>query len=166
MNETNQDTSSTIFRKDAVDKLNSPERLDEYLRVTRPSTWLLLGAIAALLIGACVWSVFGHMDTIVSTAAWVMEDETVCYVRADDVAKLQPGMEVKVSGEVMTVVSIAETPTRVNQTELGTYLLTVGGLQEGEWVYTAVLSGGSLPAGIYPAEIVVESIAPMSFILN
>ena len=52
MNETNQDTSSTIFRKDAVDKLNSPERLDEYLRVTRPSTWLLLGAIAALLIGA------------------------------------------------------------------------------------------------------------------
>ena len=45
MNETNQDTSSTIFRKDAVDKLNSPERLDEYLRVTRPapgSSWVPL----------------------------------------------------------------------------------------------------------------------------
>ena len=166
MNESNQDTTSTIFRKDVVDKLNSPEKLDEYLRVTRPSTWILLGAVIALLVGIFVWSVFGRMDTIVNTAAMVMNEDAVCFIRADSVAKLEPGMEVKVNGEKLTIQSIAETPTRVSGSELGEYLLSVGGLQEGEWVYAVTLTGSQLPAGIYPAEVVVESIAPMSFIMN
>ena len=42
---------------------------------------------------------------------------------------------------------------------------SLAGVGEGEPFALAVLSG-ALPAGIYEARLVVESVAPMSFVLN
>lgn len=166
MNESNHGIPSGLFRQGAVDRLNSPERLDEYLRVTRPSVWLLLAAVAALLVGICVWGIFGHMDTIVQTAVEVREDGVYCYVGSNDVTRLHPGLQVKVGGETLTVEALSEQPVYMDAEAQGRYLLATADLQEGEWAYTATLSRTSLPQGIYPGEIIVESIAPMSFIVN
>ena len=46
------------------------------------------------------------------------------------------------------------------------YVLHVGGLQVGEWVFTVTSMNTDFPDGVYGADIVVESIAPMSFIFN
>lgn len=43
-----------IFRKQSVDKLSSPEQLNDYIKVTSPSVWIFLSAIIVLLIGVCV----------------------------------------------------------------------------------------------------------------
>lgn len=48
-----------IFRQQSLDKLSSPERLDQLLRIVRPQSWILL---LGLGVGAClvvVWSIFG-----------------------------------------------------------------------------------------------------------
>lgn len=166
MNEPNSGASSGLFRKGALDRLNSPEKLDAYLRVTRPSIWLLLAAVVVLLVGVCVWGIFGHMDTIVRTAVDVREDGVYCYIGSDDVTRLRPGMQVKVNGETLTVESLSEQPVYMDAEEQGGYLLSTAGLQEGEWAYTAMLSRTSLPQGIYPGDIIVESIVPMNFIVN
>ena len=50
-----------IFRKKSIDKLSSPEKLDDYIRVTTPSIWVVLIAIVLLLVGAIVWGVFGEV---------------------------------------------------------------------------------------------------------
>ena len=50
-----------IFRQKSIDKVSSPEKLDNYIKVTTPSVWITLAAILVLLIGAIVWGIFGEL---------------------------------------------------------------------------------------------------------
>lgn len=56
--------STKIFRKVALERLSSPEQLDQLLQVTHPRGWLALGALGALLIAALVWGFFGSIPTV------------------------------------------------------------------------------------------------------
>ena len=38
-----------LFRKKSVDKVSSPEQLNEYIRVANPGVWMVLAAIVILL---------------------------------------------------------------------------------------------------------------------
>lgn len=49
----------TIFREKNVNELNSPDELNEYLRVTSPSIWLVMAAVIVLLLGLIVWASVG-----------------------------------------------------------------------------------------------------------
>ena len=50
-----------IFRQKSIDKVSSPEKLDDYIRVTTPSVWITLAAIVILLAGFIVWGIFGEL---------------------------------------------------------------------------------------------------------
>ncbi len=54
-----------IFRKTALDRVNSPEQLDRLLTVTTTRSWLALIAIAALILAALLWSIFGSISSYV-----------------------------------------------------------------------------------------------------
>lgn len=43
-----------VFRKKSVDRVSSPEQLNEYIRVSNPGVWMILAAIIVLLVGAIV----------------------------------------------------------------------------------------------------------------
>ncbi len=50
-----------IFRQKSIDKVSSPEKLDDYIRVTTPGVWFTLAAIVILLVGTIVWGTFGEL---------------------------------------------------------------------------------------------------------
>ena len=52
---------NSIFRQKSIDKVSSPEKLDDYIRVTTPSVWLTLGAMIILLTGALIWATCGEL---------------------------------------------------------------------------------------------------------
>lgn len=52
-----------IFRKVALERLSSPEQLDQLLQVTDPRGWLALVALGALLLASLGWGVFGSIPT-------------------------------------------------------------------------------------------------------
>jgi HlyD family secretion protein len=52
-----------IFRKVALERLSSPEQLDQLMQVTDPKGWLALGALGFLLLASLVWGVFGSIPT-------------------------------------------------------------------------------------------------------
>ncbi len=56
----------SIFRKVALERLSSPDQLDQLMRVTNPRGWLALTGLAALLITAIVWGFLGSVSTKVS----------------------------------------------------------------------------------------------------
>ncbi|MCR5418705.1 MAG: hypothetical protein K6E84_07310 [Lachnospiraceae bacterium] len=53
---------SDLFRKKSLDRVSSPEQLNDYIRVTTPSVWLVLLALILLLVGMLIWSVFGTVQ--------------------------------------------------------------------------------------------------------
>jgi len=53
---------SELFRKKSLDRAKSPEELNDYIRVTSPSVWLVLLATVVLLFGMLAWSIFGTVD--------------------------------------------------------------------------------------------------------
>jgi len=55
-----------LFRKKALDKLSSPEQLDELMQVTTSKGWIALIAVGAILLTSVVWSVWGSLPTKVN----------------------------------------------------------------------------------------------------
>ena len=54
--------NSELFRKKSIERVSTPEQLNDYIRVTTPSVWAVLAAMTVLLIGMLVWGVFGSVD--------------------------------------------------------------------------------------------------------
>jgi HlyD family secretion protein len=52
-----------IFRKVALERLSSPEQLDQLMQVTNPQGWLALTGLSALLAAALLWGFFGSVPT-------------------------------------------------------------------------------------------------------
>lgn len=55
-----------IFRQAALDRLSSPEQLDQLMRVTTPKGWIALVALCSVLVAATLWSVVGRIPTTIS----------------------------------------------------------------------------------------------------
>src|SRR5215469_1682056 len=49
--------SNSIFREAALERLSTPERLDQGLTVVGSMSWALLGGLSALVVGGLIWSV-------------------------------------------------------------------------------------------------------------
>jgi HlyD family secretion protein len=57
---------SAVFREKALERLSSPERLDQLMRVTSPRGWLALVTFAGLVAVALLWSVLGRLPSTVA----------------------------------------------------------------------------------------------------
>jgi hypothetical protein len=55
---------SDLFRKKSMDRVSSPEQLNDYIRVTTPSVWVVLAALIILLLGILAWSVLGTVTAV------------------------------------------------------------------------------------------------------
>ena len=53
---------SDIYREKNINRVNQPEDLNDYIRVTTPSVWIVLIAIALILVAILGWMVFGTVE--------------------------------------------------------------------------------------------------------
>jgi len=153
----------SIFREKNIDRINSPESLNDYVKVTNPSVWIVLIAIIVLLAGAAIWGIFGNINTTLHISAEAKKGEITLYVDENDVEGIHTGMTVNVEGNACEISSIADRP--VNASEVDGYVLHKGNLETAAWVYPVSLRG-SLEDGVYEAAIVVEQVSPISFLFN
>ncbi len=68
----------SIFRKKSLERVTSPEQLNDYIKVTTPSVWIILAATLILIIGVLVWAVFGKIR--VNTESGIKEVAPISYV--------------------------------------------------------------------------------------
>lgn len=74
-----------IYREESLEKLASPERLDQLVRIVKPHGWLTLTGVAAGLVVALCWSVLGHVpSTAHGTAVLVRPKQVVSFHAAAD----------------------------------------------------------------------------------
>ena len=155
---------SNLFREKSLRQISSPEELNAYIRVSVPSVWIVLAAVVVLLVGVCVWGIFGHMDTTLPAVAVSREGVVTAYVRADDAEKIVADAPVSIGDAAGKVVAMGKEPVRVDET-FTEYMRHVGALQEGEWVYMLTLDV-ACEEGVHNAQIVIDSVSPLSFVLN
>lgn len=153
-----------IFREKSMKRVSSPEQLGDYIRVSNPSVWMVLAAIIILLAGVCVWGIFGRLKTTVSAPVTVEDGQAVCYVSEKDAPSVKAGMSVTVDGHEYKVVSVSAEPVQITDS-FDSYALHLGGFSVGEWVYSVTVDA-AIPDGVYQAEIVTDSVSPISFVFN
>lgn len=67
--------SAGFFRKSALEKLSTPEKLDQLIKVTSPKAWIALVTIALALGTAIIWSVVGVVKTKLDVIGVVLGGE-------------------------------------------------------------------------------------------
>ncbi|MFP5289359.1 MAG: NHLP bacteriocin system secretion protein [Thermoanaerobaculia bacterium] len=102
-----------IFRKVALERLSSPEQLDQLMQVTSPRGWLALGAFGALLLTALGWSVLGSIPTDATGEGILLRQGGVSNLVAAEAGQME---EVLVA--VGDVIEKGQVVARVRQEEL------------------------------------------------
>lgn len=130
----------SIFRKESIDRLKSPEQLNDYIRVARPGVWIVLSAIVLLLIGVLIWGIFGSVETVVHTEAVVEDQVAVCSLDTVNAAEVVQGLTVSIDGQSGTIQKVSQ----------GVAIADMNGLED----------------GVYQADITLERIAPIKLVIQ
>lgn len=137
-----EEQKKQIFRQQSLDRIAAPEQLNDYLRVTNVGVWTLLTIIILLLTAFFAWASLGKLETIASAKAAVQDGTArITVVENADIAV---GMTVRMGDAEFRV-------SEVGEDEMG---------------FTVAYAPVNIPDGNYDAEIVVETLSPISFLLT
>ena len=103
----------SIFREVALERLSSPDQLDQAMRVTGPHHWLALLACLGIIACVIVWSIFGQIPYKV--------DARGILIKSGGVAKVLAGSKGQITTmyiEKDEIVEKGQILARVDQTEL------------------------------------------------
>ena len=141
---------SHLFRKQNVERISSPEQLQDYMRVTNPGVWMVLAAVIALLAGLLAASALVKVETTVDAKGEIAQagGEVVMTLTPQAGQAVREDMPVRLAGQDGRVAYVYES--------------------DGETIVKAELdkAAEALPAGTYDVEIVTETLSPISFLLN
>jgi hypothetical protein len=166
-----------IFRQESLDRISSPEQLDEYIKVASPGIWLVLTALFVLLASVSVWGFTGTLPKTL-TVNGIMEDngKVVCFIDANALSKDIKGCKAQV-----VPAGNAAYDGLVSDVSLNPYSAReIAAGYESDWVaqslvtsgysyaVTIELSGGPVYTGgvIARVTIITEEIKPVSYLFN
>lgn len=86
--------SNTLFRKNSLDRISSPEQLNDYIKVSTPSIWIVLIALFILLAAIVIWGITGSIPTTINLQGITQDGQAVCYLDPDAAAAVKAGQEV------------------------------------------------------------------------
>jgi hypothetical protein len=132
----------SLFRKETMDRISSPEDLTDYLKVTNPGIWVVLVAVIVLLGGIFAWSCVGTLETTSKATVVVSGHSAIVVLKeAGDMAE---GMPLRVSTENVRLAAV----------HADQYGRSVG------------IAEVSLPDGTYEGTVVTEQTHPIDFLIN
>jgi HlyD family secretion protein len=99
---------SNLFRKEALDRLSSPERLDQLMQVVQPKKWIPLAAMGTIITAGLAWSVFGRIPITVAGQGVLVFPSKVVSVQSFTAGTLltvniRPGDKIKKNQVLATI---------------------------------------------------------------
>lgn len=154
----------TVFREKSIERLSSPDRLNDYVKLADPGVWFILAAIVMILTGACIFGVFGHLDSTVPGVGIVSGGKMVCLVKKEYGSRFGDNMKAKIDGREYAASLRSDKPVTIGDST-DSYALYLGNMQPREWVYEIDV-GGDFADGNYEADLVTDEISPLSFLFG
>ena len=102
-----------LFRKVALERMSSPEQLDQLITITTPVGWLALLAIGGLLVAAIFWGIYGSIPTQVQGSGIILKKEGMMSVQVKNSGKIT-----KLNIEVGDAVEKGQIVARLQQDEI------------------------------------------------
>ena len=154
-----------LFREKNLERLESPEQLNDYLRVTSPGVWMILSAVVLLLIGVFVWAVFGKIEATTQAVVVTENGESICIVPDSAIKGVLQYRTVKIDGEEKELVPDVLAPEVIKEST-NVYVMITGGLKVGDIVYPIVLAEPLGTDGIAAGTLVTEELSPIELFFN
>ena len=164
MEESTQKKNS-LFREKSLEAIESPEKLNDYLRVTSPGVWLILSCCIVLLAGFVLWGIFGSIDTTVKLAVTSSDGRAVCYVPYNVLEKVAERGEITLNGQTYRLRTGTGAKVMVVSEEMDPYVRVGGDLAIGDMTVELELDT-TLPDGVYSATVVTEHLQPVALLLK
>lgn len=149
--------------------LKSPKKIGEYMHATRPSVWIVLLAIALLLLGFLQWAIFGTVELSYSTKAYTDNGVTVCWIDYMDAIEIEPGAKVLSSNNSGKVVKINDTADSAQDVLdiVGTlYIREFALLSDTNYYRVYIEMDKDLPDGVIDVKIIEGTITPGQYVFN
>lgn len=111
--------SKSIFRKSSLESMSSPEQLNEYIKVINPGIFIILAGVAAVIIAAAIWSVFGSVSDTVHVKGVIFPQDGIVDVipavegRISDI-RVKNGDFVN-AGQIISVIPQDDLIERINE---------------------------------------------------
>lgn len=139
-----------IFRQKSVERISAPEQLQDYMRVTTPGVWMVLAAVILLLAGLIVSSALVSVESRIQGQAVVEEDGRMLDIMLPLSQKslVTPGMVVRVADREAKVDFVFQAEDEVDV------------------IATLPEDSAKLAVGTYDAEIITETVRPISFLFS
>ena len=95
-----------VYREKSLERISSPEQLNDYLKVTKPMVWVVLIAAVLLIVGFLIWGAFAYIGSFAKGTAQVRNGKMTVYFEDDDFAgNVQEGMNVTVGETSNTILA-------------------------------------------------------------
>jgi HlyD family secretion protein len=110
-----------LFRKEALERISSPERLDQIMQVVSFQKWLPLAAFGTLIGAAVLWSVVGRIPVTVNGRGMLVFPSQVTAFQSPGAGKLL-NLKVKVGdvvkkGQVIATIDQPELQKQLQQAQ-------------------------------------------------
>jgi hypothetical protein len=169
--------NKSIFRQESLDRMSSPDQLDEYIKVSNPGIWLVLIALIVLFASVMVWGFTGTLpETLTVNGVVEGNERVVCFVDANALDKDIQGCKVQVAAagnadiagvvsEVSPVPYSAAEIAAVYESDWVTQKLVTG---DYSYAVTVDLSGSPAytDGAIASVTIITDEVRPISYLLN
>jgi hypothetical protein len=101
---------ANIYRESSINRISSPEQLNNYLKVTKPSVWIVLVAVVVLVAGMMVWGVSINIGSNAYGTAEVKKGTvTVSFEDAKVAKNVTEGMIVEIEGASAVITGVETT---------------------------------------------------------
>ena len=154
-----------LFRKESLERVSSPDQLDDYIRVSNPGVWMVLVTIVLLLVAGIVWACVGQLTDTLTTTLAVRDGQAACYVPEDQIDQVKPGTPVAAGDSSGTVAQVGPTPLSPDEVAASVDEYTAHRINATGWSYPVEVDI-DLPDGIYDARITARSFSPIELLLG
>lgn len=133
-----------FFSQRALDRINSPEQLHDYMKVTNPGVWIILAAVILLLAGMFAWASVGKLETTAKAMAVVENGTARVMLTGIAAAPVTSEMSVRIDSQDYPIATV----------------------EQDEYGRAVALVPVTLPNGSYDAKIILETLSPISFLFR
>ncbi|MBR5091605.1 MAG: hypothetical protein IK093_19455, partial [Ruminiclostridium sp.] len=128
-----------IFNQQALDRINSPEQLHDYMKVTNPGIWTILAAVILLLGGMFAWASVGKLETTANAMAVIENGTATVMITEAATSKITSEMSVRIDSQDYQISTV----------------------KYDDYGRAFAFAPVTLADGNYDAKIVVETISPL-----